>query len=324
MRRITIFAAAILLLSPFVAEAQEAARIGILRLTAPPPHYVEQLRAGLRDRGHVEGKTFVIVPGWGKRGDKGVPLAKKLVAQGVDVIVTDGTVTARAARKAAPSTPIVMASAGDPVRSKLVHSLAAPGGNITGLMSGSVAQVPKRLEILKEIVPGLRRVGNFTVSRRRTSLGIGTLFAEARKRAGLALDLEFVRVDRRKGENWADVVARFKAAGVDALSVRGTPFFTLADRQEIVEAALRFRLPAIFRTAEYVRMGGLVSYATDRGAMYRRAAVYVDKILKGAKPADLPVERPTKFVFAINLKTAKALGITVPASILLRATEVIE
>ncbi len=176
MRPTTIFAAAILLLSPFVAQAQESARIGILRLTAPPPHYVEQFREGLRDLGHVEGKTFVIVPGWGKRGDKGVPLAKKLVAKGVDVIVTDGTVAARAARKALPSTPIVMASAGDPVRSKLVHSMAAPGGNITGLMSGSVELLPKRLEILKEIVPGLRRVGVLTSARRRNSLGIGKLF----------------------------------------------------------------------------------------------------------------------------------------------------
>lgn len=314
-----------------VALAQPSdkpARIGILRVSAPPTHYLDEFRAGMRELGHEEGRTYEIIPAWGKsRRDrtKIVTFAEKLVAGGVDVIVTVGTAAARAARLAGPSKPIVMASAGDPVRSKLVRSLAAPGGNITGLMSGSVMLVPKRLEILRELIPGLHTVGTFAPSTYGKRVkGIRNLFNEAQDRAGKALGIEFVRIARKETDTWLSILSRMKAKGAQALTIRSTPLITGNDQKEIVAAILKLRVPAIFRTSGYVRMGGLVSYATNRGAMYRRAAAYVDKILKGAKPAELPVARPNKFYLAINVKTAKALGITVPRSLLLRADEVIE
>ncbi len=154
--------------------------------------------------------------------------------------------------------------------------------------------------------------------------GIRHLFEKAQERAGKILGIEFIGVNKSNEESWLAAFRRVKAEGAGALAVRSTPYLTREDRKRIVAATLKLRLPAMFRTREFVRMGGLVSYATDRGDMYRRAATYVDKILKGAKPADLPVERPTRFDFVINLKTAKSLGIKVPPSILLRATEVIE
>jgi putative ABC transport system substrate-binding protein len=327
-----IAVAAILLIAPLAAAAQETnlARIGMLRVSPPLPKYIKQFHAGMRQRGHTEGRTYVLVPGWGKSRrdrDRILELAQNLVARDVDVIVTLGTAAARSARRASPSTPIVMASAGTPVRSKLVNSLAAPGGNITGLMSGSVEQVAKRLEILKEMLPGLRRVAvPYTSGERpgRRVRGITRLFVEAQQRAGRVLGIDFVGVNKKNDESWFAAFSRVKAKGAGALSIRSTNYMTRGDRKQIVAAALKLRLPTMFRSKGYVRRGGLVSYATDRGDMYRRAATYVDKILKGAKPADLPVERPKKFDFVVNLKTAKALGIKVPRSILLRATEVIE
>ena len=201
-----IAAAAILLLSPLAAVAQEAkpARIGMLRASPPLPQYIKQFHAGMRERGHKEGQTYELVPGWGKsRRDRNkiIQLAENLVARGVDVIVTLGTAAARAARRAGPSTPIVMASAGDPVRSKLVKSLSAPGGNITGLMSGSVEQVPKRLEILKEMLPGLSRVAVPYIhprDQRGRVRGIRRLFVEAQRRAGKALGINLIGVNKKK------------------------------------------------------------------------------------------------------------------------------
>jgi len=330
MTGMAAIALALLVLPPGFAVAEQAkpARIGVLRASPPPSPYITLFHDEMIARGHIEGRTYEIVPGWGKsRRDRSkiVSLAERLVARRVDVIVTVGTAAARAARRAAPSTPIVMASAGDPVRAGLVRSLSAPGGNVTGLMSGSVELVPKRLEVLKELIPGLRRVATLNSAVNSGGVrGITRLFREAEHRAGIALGIEFVTVDKKKAESWLATFARSKAAGVDALSVRSMPYLTREDRRRIVAAAIELRLPAMFRSVDLVRMGGLVSYATNRGDMDRRAAIYVDKILKGAKPADLPVERPTKFDLAINLKTAKALGITVPRSLLLRANEVIE
>jgi putative ABC transport system substrate-binding protein len=332
-KRTTILLTALAVLAaghPAVAQEAKPARIGVLRASPPLPQYIKQFHAGMRERGHTEGRTYEIVPGWGKSRrdrDKILQLAENLVARGVDVIVTLGTAAARAARRAGPSTPIVMASAGDPVRSKLVNSLSAPGGNITGLMSGSVEQVAKRLEILKEMMPGLRRVAVPTIrplGPRGRVRGISRLFVEAEQRAGKALGIDFVGVNKKKKESWLAAFSRVKADGAGALTIRSSNNLTREDRKQIVAATLKLRLPAIFRAKWFVRRGGLVSYATNRGDMYRRAATYVDKILKGARPAELPVERPTKFDFVINLKTAKALGITLPRSILLRATEVIE
>jgi putative ABC transport system substrate-binding protein len=323
-------ALAVIIFAPAVdaQQKEQPARIGILRVSPPADRYLEQFRAGMKEHGHIEGQTYELVPAWGKsRRDRAkiVSFAEKLVAGGVDVIVTVGTAAARAAMLAGPNKPIVMASAGDPVRAKLVHSLAKPGGNITGLMSGSVLLVPKRMEILKELVPGLRRIGTFDAgSYGRRVRGIRRLFLEAQRRASKAMDIELIRIKRAETETWFSAFSRMKAKGAQAVAIRSTPIITRKDQKEIVAAVLKLGLPAVFRTRGFVRMGGLVSYATDRGAMYRRAAAYVDKILKGAKPAELPVARPNKFHLAINLKTAKALGIAVPKSLILRADEVIE
>lgn len=317
------------------AEPGKPARIGFLRASPPPASYLRLFHSGMKQRGHVEGRSYVLVPAWGRsRKDvlRMTKLAEALVARGVDVIVTVGTAAARAARRAGPSTPTVMASAGDPVRAKLVRSLSAPGGNITGMKSGSVELVAKRLEILKELLPGLRRVvtlnvaGNAAAWARRNSgaRGITGLFEKAQRRAGKTLHIEFVPLNRGKDESWLAAFRRVKAEGVGAASIRSMPYLTREDQRQIVSAAVAAGLPAMFRSEGLVRMGGLISYATDRGDMYRRAATYVDKIQKDAKPADLPVERPTKFQLVINLKTARALGVTVPRSILLRADGVVE
>ncbi|MCZ6892858.1 MAG: ABC transporter substrate-binding protein [Gammaproteobacteria bacterium] len=323
-----IAVAAILFLSPLAAVGQEAkpTRIGLLRMSPPPALNLAAFRQGMRDRGHIEGKTYVIVSGWRKPGgkrEKPAVLARKLVARGVDLIVTVGTALTRAASRAAPSTPIVMALSADPVRAGLIKSLPAPGGNITGLSAAAVAFAAKSFEILKEMIPGLRHVATF-YARRSPASSVRKFFREGEERAGRALGFETSTLLPKKGENISALFARAITAGVDVVYVRSTPSLTNAQHKRLVDAALKAGMPTMYPTKQLVKMGGLVSYGTNRADLYRRAATYVDKILKGAKPADLPAERPTKFDFVINLKTAKALGIKVPPAILLRATEVIE
>ena len=251
----TIATVLVTLWVPLIVRAQEAkpARIGMLRASPPLPKYIKQFHAGMSQRGHTEGRTYVLVPGWGEsRRDRSkiLQLAENLVARGVDVIVTLGTAAARSARRAAPSTPIVMASAGDPVRSKLVKSLSAPGGNITGLMSGSVEQVPKRLEILKEMVPGLRRVAvPYTHPRdqRGRVRGIRRFFVEAQQRAGKALGIDLIGLNKKKEESWLAAFRRVKAEGAGALTIRSSNNLTREDRKQIVAATLKLRLPTMFR-----------------------------------------------------------------------------
>ncbi len=323
-----VVALVVLLVPQAAAMAQEAklARIGFLRSSDPPALNLAAFRQGMSDRGHIEGKTYVIVPGWRKPGgkrEKPAVLARKLVARGVDLIVTVGTRPTRAASRAAPSTPIVMALSADPVRAGLVKSLAAPGGNITGLSSAAAAFTAKSFEILKETIPSLHHVATF-YARREGSPSVRRLFRAGAERAGRALGFETSTLLPEKGEDFPALFARATAAGVDTVYVRSTPFLSKAQQKRLVDAALKAGMPTMYPTKQLVKMGGLVSYGTDRADLYRRAAAYVDKILRGAKPADLPVERPTKFDLVINLKSAKALGITIPPSILLRATEVIE
>jgi len=321
----TIALVACLVFAPLAVEAQQARkvyRIGILRVSTPPALYLEEFRAGLIERGHVEGKTFVIIAGWGKPGGGKLPeLAKLLVARGVDVIVTEGTRVARAARRAAPSTPIVMASIGDPVRANLVKSIAAPGGNITGLTSNTVALFPKSLELFKRIVPDLRHLA---ILYRAISNPNRKFFNDAALQAAQILGFKISTLTLKTADDYRALFARLRANGIDAVYVRSTPYLSQDQQKRISDAALAAKLPTMYSTKQFVRSGGLISYGTNRAAMYRRAAYFVDKILKGARPADLPIQSPPKMDLVINLKTAKALGITIPTEYLLRADEVIE
>ena len=311
----------------YAQQMRKPARIGLLRSSAPPAPNLAAFHKGMRDRGHIEGRTYVLVPGWGKRGrkpEKADVLAKKLVARGVDVIITVGTRPTRAARRAAPTTPIVMASAAAPVKGGLVNSFAAPGGNITGMSSAAVETAVKGMEILKQMVPSIRRIGAFHRGRASKKQVRQPYFKTGDEKAAKALNVEIVAYPVTKKDDFDALFRRVTAAGVDAISVRSTSSFTTAQRKRLVQAALRAKLPSSHTSREEVKLGGLFSIGPNRAELYSRTAAYVDLIIKGAKPADLPVQRPTRYYLTVNLKTAKALGITFPPSILLRADEVIE
>ena len=311
-----------LLTAPLAAEAQQAGkvyRIGFLRQGQPPTAWVEALQQGLRERGYVEGRNVV----WEFRSTDGsldqLPqLAEELVRLRVDVILASASSAAMAAKRATTSVPIVFAGVYAPVEIGLVPSLGHPGGNITGVAINAADMAGKRLQLLKEqLVPTLKRAAMLTHPPHPTN-AVQLQGAEAAART-LGVQLEAVPV---RGVD--DFDSALKALrGIDGLLHADTPIFT-THRARLVEAAARSRLPAIYALKAYVDAGGLVSYGADLPDLYRRAATYVDKILKGAKPADLPVEQPTKFELVINLKTAKALGLTIPPSLLQRADQVIE
>jgi putative ABC transport system substrate-binding protein len=317
--------------APLAAEAQPAAkvpRIGYLatnQLAAFSPHPHEAFRQGLRDLGYVEGRNVVIEyrEGGGKL-ERLPALAAELVALKVDVVVTGGgTPAALAAKQATGILPIVIIAVGDPVKSGLVTSLARPGGNVTGLsMLGTAELVGKRLELLTQAVPGVTRVAVLRhpgfVSERADKDILKATDAAAR-----ALGVRLQVVEARGPADIDKAFADMTRARAGALAVTGSPMFT-TERRRLVDLAAKNRLPAVYESREDVDAGGLMSYGPNRADMFRRAATYVDKILKGAKPADLPVEQPTKFELVINLKTAKALGLTIPQSLLGRADEIIQ
>jgi putative ABC transport system substrate-binding protein len=316
-----------LLAPPLAAEAQQAAkapRIGFLAGNlAAIPHLREAFRQGLRDLGYVEGRNVVIEyrDAEGKL-ERFPALAAELVALKVDVIVASGTLAALAAKQATRTLPIVFSPAADPVTSGLVTSLARPGGNVTGLSVLHSELVGKWLEQLKHAVPGVTRIavlwqpGAFGERTEKDilkraevagrELGVQLQFVEARGPADI--DRAFLDMTRER-------------AG--ALTVLTSNMF-VTERRRLVDLAAKNRLPAVYPWREAVDAGGLMAYGPNLADVYRRAATYVDKILKGAKPADLPVEQPTKFELVINLKTAKALGLTIPQSLLGRADEVIK
>ena len=256
-----------------------------------------------------------------KRDERLPELAADLVRLKVDLIVVTATPSALAAKKATTTIPIVMTSVGDPVGAGLVASLARPGGNVTGLSSLAPELNTKRLEILKDAVPKLARVGLLR-STREASRTIRLQLKELRP-AALALKLKLEEIKTQpdaKGLESAFQTAKQKQVG--AIMTTATRAF-FAERKRIVELAVKYRLPAIYFQKEFVDEGGLMSYGADYDDLYRRAAVYVDKILKGAKPADLPVQQATKFEFVINLKAAKQIGLTIPNRVLERANRVI-
>jgi putative ABC transport system substrate-binding protein len=316
-----------LLAAPLAAEGQQTAkvaRIGFLSLNlAPNPHLKEAFRQGLRDLGYVEGHNVVIEYRDAEGKLERLPaLAAELIALQVDVILAGGTPQALAAKQASRTLPIVFAAAADPVTDGLVTSLARPGGNVTGLASLNPELIGKCLEQLKQAVPGVNRVA---VLWPPGGLGERTdkdmlKGAEVAARA-LGMRLQFV--EARGPDDFDRAFSEMTKARAGALTVLPSTMF-LNERRRLVDLAAKNRLPTVFPNRESVDAGGLMSYGANIADNFRRAAVYVDKILKGANPADLPIEQPTKFELVINLKTAKALGLTIPPSVLGRADQVIE
>jgi len=315
-----------LLAAPLAAEAQQAAkvpRIGWLSLDlAPNPHLREALLLGLRDLGYVEGRNIVIeIRDAGGKSARLPALAAELVALKVDVLFAGGgTRSALAAKQATRTVPIVFLGATDPVTDGLVTSLARPGGNVTGLsMSAAPEIVGKRLELLTQAVPGLSGVAVLLQPGERTNKDM----LKAAEVAARALGVRLQVVEARGPADFDRAFSDMTRARARALVVFGGPMF-LNERRPLVDLAAKNRLPVVYSQREFVDAGGLLAYGPNIADMFRRAATYVDKILKGAKPGDLPVEQPTKFELLINLKTARALGLTIPPSLLLRADEVIQ
>ncbi len=318
--------ASALLAAPLAAHAQQAgkvSRIGYLGTStaALERHLIEAFRRELRDLGYVEGQNIVIVYRWAEGQDDRLPgLAADLVNQKPDVIVTSGTPGTLAAKQATTTIPIVMTSSSDPVQVGLVASLARPGGNVTGLSIVAPELEGKRLQIIQQLIPRLTRLG---VLWNPGNPATKQVFEETKVIAErLRVTLEPV-VEVRRVDEFESAFARIARARPQALDVL-VDRLLLAHRTRIIDFVAEQGLPAMYPYREYVDAGGLLSYAPSNIALFRGAATYVDKLLKGAKPADLPVEQPTKFDLVINLKTAKALGLTIPQSLLLRADEVIQ
>jgi putative ABC transport system substrate-binding protein len=315
-----------LVVAPLAAEAQQAAkvaRLGFLTFNVAPNRPLQEaFLQGLRDLGYVEGRNLVIE----YRDAEGIPerlpaLAADLVGLKVDVILAGGTAQALAAKRATRTLPIVFAQAADPVASGLVTSLARPGGNVTGLSILGPELVGKGLELLTQALPGVSRVA---VLWQPGALGERTekdMLKEAEV-AARALGVRLQFVEARGPENFDRAFSDMIRARAGALAV--LPGTNNTWRRRLVDLAAKNRLPAVYSLREFVDAGGLMSYGPSLADLNRRAATYVDKILKGAKPGDLPVEQPTKLELVINLKTAKALGLTISQSLLQRADEVIQ
>ncbi len=312
-----------LILAPLAAEAQrpsEVRRIGYLQagVSGLPSSFYEILREGLRDLGYVEGRNIIIEYRSGEDRLRVAELAAELVRLNVEVIVTPGAATS-AAKRATETVPIVFSYSGDPMEAGFVKSLARPGGNMTGITWLAFELVGKRLELLKEAAPRASRVAILSNpahpgeqrelrETERTARAVGSMVQYHQVRTTADFHAAF------------DAIVRDKA---DALLVFPEGV-TMTHRQQLAEFATKQRLPSVFGWREYAEAGGLMSYGPNRVETAKRLAVYVDKILKGRKPADLPVEQPTKFELVINMKTAKALGLTIPQTLLLRAAQIIE
>jgi ABC-type uncharacterized transport system substrate-binding protein len=307
----------------FSAEAQQTKKISRIGLLSPigAQITIKVFREGMRDLGYVEGKNILIEYRNAEGNYDRLPnFAAELVRLNVDVIVTSGgTPTALAAKRTTQTVPIVFLLVGDPVASGLVASLARPGGNLTGLTNFARELSGKRLELLKEAFPSISRVAIIVNPGNPAAAAV---FKETQVVAEvLGLQLQTIEVRSLKDLEKAFEIVTTK--GANAFIVPPDPLIA-THRQRVVELAIRSRLPAMYDNREIAESGGLMSYGVNNSDLYRRAAVYVDKILKGAKPADLPVEQPTKFEFMINLKTAKQIGLTIPPNVLARADRVIK
>jgi putative tryptophan/tyrosine transport system substrate-binding protein len=326
-KTIVVLLVTLALASVNLADAQQPTKVprigfvsGIGGPSNPGPNVVG-FRQGLRDFGYIEGKNILVEYRYTEgKGDRNPSLVAELVQLKVDVLVVGGPGGLSAAKQATKTIPIVIVTQADPVGSGYIDSLARPGGNITGLTRLTRELSGKRLELLKEVVPKISRVGVlWDADNSEAANG----FKEY-ETAGRALKIQLQSLGVR-GPN-PDLQGAFQAAAkgrVNALVTINTPVLNRQQKQ-IVDLAIKNRLPLMSERSEYVEAGGLVSYSANEAESFRRAAYYVDRILKGAKPADLPVEQPTKFEFVINLKTAKQIGLTIPQSVLYRADKVIK
>jgi putative ABC transport system substrate-binding protein len=326
IRRTFIAGTLVLLGVPIIAHARQGARvprIGWLALGSPTPDTLatnETFLQELRHLGYVEGRNVSFEWRWAEGRAERLPrLASELVTLPVDVIVVGVTSAARAARQATATIPIVMTTVPDPVAAGLVQSLARPGANITGMSFMTPELAAKQLELLKETVPTVSRVGVL-----RDPAGPGhRITLAATEVAARALRLDLRVADIRSPGDFQPALAAFRRERVGAALVLAHPTF-LAYRRQLIEAVNASHLPVLYATVEHAQAGGLMAYAASLAECYRRGAVFVDRILQGANPADLPVEQPTKFELVVNLRTAKALGLTIPASVLARADRVIQ
>ncbi len=318
-----------ILAGPLSADAQQPGkvyRIGMLGISPEVPTtrpLLDAFRQGLRDLGYVDGKNIVIEYRWAQgRVERFPELAAELARLKVDVIVAGPTPAGLAAKHVTTTIPIVVVVMADPVRDGLVQSLARPGGNVTGLTFLAPELVPKRLQLLKEAIPGVSRVAAFWhpgVYGERTMRDMVNETEVAARTLGVQLQF----LEARSPNDFDRAFSAMTRERADALIVLPSPML-YGEHKRIVDLAAKHRLPAIYPFREAVDAGGLMAYGANILDLFRRAATFVDKILKGAKPADLPVEQPTKFELVINLKTANALGLTIPQSVLIRADEVIQ
>jgi ABC-type uncharacterized transport system substrate-binding protein len=324
-RRAFVTGLGAVLAAPHAAEAQQAARtvtIGYLGNSSPSLESteVDAFREGLQQLGYAERKNLVIKYKWaeGRQERYGV-LARELVALNPDVIFTAGTPGTIAARQATRSIPIVAAVMGDPVATGLVESLSKPGGNITGLSTLNLELEAKRLELFKQAIPNLSRLAVVL----NTGNPFNAVAWKHTQRAAEMLSITVHPVEVHRPDDIARALSAIKATRVDGLVVMPDRVL-LSYRASILQFMVANRLPGMFAARAWAQDGGLMAYEADTADMYRRSAGIVDKIVRGAKPADLPVEQPTKFVFVINLKTAKALALTIPPSVLGRADQLVE
>jgi putative ABC transport system substrate-binding protein len=310
-----------ILATPLTAEAQPARRVykvGILAAEATPA--IQSFRQGLHDLGYVEGQNLVIEARYHAGNSDRLPaLAAELVELKVDVILAEGSTEVRAAKQATRTIPIVFAVHSDPVGTGDVASLAHPGGNITGTAQMATELSAKQLELLREMVPGITRVA---VVWNPTTPSHGPALRQT-EAAARAMGMQLSKIEARNGSELDGAFATATRGHARALLLLVSAM-AVVERARLVSVASKHRLPTMYGSRLFVDAGGLISYSPDVRDLSRRAAIFVDKILKGAKPADLPVEQPTKFELVINLKTARALGLTIPQSLLGRADEVIQ
>jgi putative ABC transport system substrate-binding protein len=301
---------------------EKTARVGILDGGSSYPERQalwSGFKQALSETGYVEGKNVAFEFRWGAGQVGTLPeLAGELVRANVDVIVTAGTPAALAAKRATANIPIVLVLAGDPVRTGLAASLSRPGGNVTGLTTLTTELSAKRLELLRQLLPTITQLGVVWDNNPAFTLAVQETEAAAR-----TMNVSVRAVVVRSRDDLDTAFAELARLRVGALEVMPTPI-ALRERRRVAELALKYRLPTIFAQREYVEAGGLMSYGSHLGQMFRRAAIYVEKILKGGRPADLPIEQPTTFELVINLRTARALGVTVPSSLQARADHMVE